>query len=315
MRVLVTGGTGFIGKPLVRRLASEGAHVTVLSRSPERFPSEGHPVEYLQVDVAHPAEYRAILGRVDRIYHLAWTTIPATSEKDWARDVQDNVLAGCILFGAAAASSARELVFVSSGGTVYGRPHSLPIPEDHPTAPVSAHGVAKLCVERYGFLLSQQGSIKVTVLRAGNVYGETQDPAKGLGFVSAVMASLRRRTPLEVWGDGSIVRDYLHIEDMVEGLLALPGRSSGFDVFNVGTGVGTSQMDVLRMAERASGRRVIIQFRPGRMFDVPENILDNRKALEAGWQPRLSLAEGIERMWKQSGRGAEEPSVRESGLR
>lgn len=297
--VLVIGGAGFIGAPLACRLARDGRTVCAISRHRPRTPIRHPRAQFVRGSFGRPGTFRRLLDRADQVYHLGWTMLPAASEKDAWREITENVVGSAILFNTIRKSKVSHLVFISSGGMVYGTPRVFPTPEEHPTAPVSVHGLAKLFVENLARTISREKSKKVSILRLSNVYGESQDPGRGFGFVAAALWAAKRREPLPVWGNGKIIRDYLYLGDAIEALVLLPGQGNLFEVFNVGTGVGSSQTEIIRRVEQGSGRRLKLRFLPGRKFDVPKSVLDVRKAARAGWRPHVELTDGIRLVWEK----------------
>lgn len=295
--MLVTGGTGFLGRPLVERLAEDGCRVTVVTRAAERRPPRG-AVTLVEGDLADPASLAPALGGTDVLYHLACSTVPSTSAENPAADVETNVLGSVRLFEAAAEHGVEKIVYPSSGGTVYGVARRLPIDEDHPTAPISVHGATKLATERYLAALSRQRGYATTVLRMANPYGPDQWTRRTQGILGALLRAAATGEAVTIWGDGSPVRDYLALEDAVGALAAARLRGDG-DVLNVGSGRGHSILDLLRLVEEVSGRPVPVVWRPERGFDVPANVLDSTRARQAlCWQPRVPLASGVRAMWE-----------------
>jgi len=296
-RVLVTGGSGFVGHPLTERLVREGCQVTVLDRAPGGNLPDG-VAALVTGDFGDPETVRAALDGVDVLYHLACSTVPSTSARDPARDVEENVLGSVRLFELAEAQGVEKIVYPSSGGTVYGLAHRLPIDESHPTDPISVHGATKLAVERYLAALSRQRGFAMTILRIANPYGPGQWRRRSQGILGALLRAVATGEPVTIWGDGSVIRDYVFLDDTVDALAAARLRGDG-EVVNVGSGDGRSIRDLLEAVERVTGRTVPVRWEPERGFDVPANVLDSRRAgAVLGWEPRTPLVEGIDHMWR-----------------
>lgn len=292
----MTGAWGFLGRPLIERLAAEGCQVAAL----DRHPGDGHfpaAVTPIVADLGDPGAVEAALAGVEVLYHLACSTVPATSAADPVGDVAENVVGAVRLFEAAAASGVEKIVYPSSGGTVYGVARQSPIDESHPTEPIGAHGAMKLAVERYLVALSRQRGYVATILRLANPYGPGQWRRRTQGVLGAMLRAAATGEEVTLWGDGSLVRDYFAREDAVEALVA--ARLGGDDqVMNVGSGQGHSILQLLEIVERVVGRPVPRRWQRDRGFDVPVNVLDPRRAREVlGWRVRIPLEEGLRRMW------------------
>ncbi|GHG79530.1 NAD-dependent epimerase/dehydratase family protein [Pseudodonghicola xiamenensis] len=297
MKILVIGGCGFIGSHIVDALCARGLSLRVLDRSPERFRPQLPGVEYLLHDLTRAPLPPGALADVGTVVHLASTTVPATSNQDPGLDIAENLIPTVRLIEAMRQRGTRRLIFLSSGGTVYGVPERDPIPEDHPLNPISSYGIVKLAVEKYLYMEQQLHGLDYVALRASNPYG----PRQGRSGVQGVIGTYLRRhlhdEPIEVWGDGSVVRDFLHVTDLAE-LCARAVLSTRTGVFNAGSGEGTSIARIVELIGRIVGRETAPVFRPGRSFDVPRVVLDVRRAAESfGWQPQIPLSQGIEDTW------------------
>jgi len=297
MRAMVLGGTGFIGSHLVDRLLAEGHQVRVLSRSPERFRAPVPGVDYRQASLADiPALVEACAG-IDVVYHLISTTVPATSNRDPIFDIDSNLVGLVRLLQVIRESGVRRLVYLSSGGTVYGPPEILPIPECHPLRPICSYGIVKVAAENYLQMFHALYGLDYVVVRAANPYGERQGHFGVQGIIGTFLNQIRRGEELEVWGDGTLVRDFIHVGDLAR-LGVLAGTSERVGIYNGGSGRGYSIREVLGVIEQAVGRKLVVDWRPGRSFDVPKVVLDSSKAVaDFSWRPEIELAEGIGRTW------------------
>ncbi len=298
MRTMVLGGTGFIGSHLVDRLLAEGHQVRVLSRSPERFRAPLPGVDYRQANLSDiPALVEALTG-VEVVYQLISTTVPSTSNRDPIFDIESNLIGMVRLLQVIRDSGVRRLVYLSSGGTVYGAPEVLPIPESHPLHPICSYGVVKVAVENYLHMFHELHGLDYVVLRASNPYGERQGHYGVQGIIGTFLNKIRRGEELEVWGDGSLVRDFIHVADLAR-LCVLAGASERVGIYNAGSGSGHSIRVVLDFMEQAVGRSLPVLWREGRSFDVPRVVLDIAKAGgDFAWQPEVALADGIRRTWE-----------------
>jgi UDP-glucose 4-epimerase len=238
-----------------------------------------------------------ILKGAHLVFHLVSTTVPSTANSDVANDLESNVLATIRTLEAASSMQVKRLIFLSSGGTVYGVAQKLPIPETHPTEPICAYGIHKLTIEKYLQLYRLQAGLSSIVLRVSNMYGESQDCTRPLGAITHFAHRVITGKPIEVWGDGSTVRDYIHVDDVVTALLKAAGYEGKEWVFNIGTGHGTSINELIEMLHRGPAEQVDLRYTGGRGYDVPVNILDIERARrELSWSPEISLEDGIHRV-------------------
>jgi len=295
MTVLVLGGAGFIGRSVVRALRAEHDSVRVLDRHGPLDGGREAGVERWHVgELEDAGALRELLAGCDAVVHLAAGAVPARSEGAWMSDAASQVLPAIALLEAMHASGVRRLVFLSSGGSVYGRTTREPVREDHAAEPVSAYGLSKLLVEQCIGLQRRLRRVDPVVLRVGNAYGEGQDGARGQGVVASFVADALAGRPLRVMGDGSTVRDYVHVDDVAAAVLAALRYRGAQDTFNVGSGVGRSIDEVVAALERALGTRLAVRRLEARPFDVGYNVLDcGRARRELGWRARVAFDDGL----------------------
>lgn len=297
---LVLGGRGFIGSHLVDALLAQGHPVRCFYKaSPFDAPpppSSGRRLEYFEGDLNDPARVAEALQGIDTVFHLISTTLPQSSNEDPAFDVSSNVLSTVRLMTDAVRLGVKRVVFVSSGGTVYGVPQVSPIPETHPTDPVCSYGITKLAIEKYMGLFRHLHGIECSVLRIANPFGERQRMRSGQGAVAVFLGKVLRGETLDIWGDGSVVRDYIYISDVIDALLAAMRYSGPEYVFNIGSGQGHSLNEVLQALENVTGRPAQRNYLPGRAFDVPSNVLCiERAGQQLGWAPKVGFEDGLRR--------------------
>ena len=233
---------------------------------------------------------------------LAYATVPKTSYTDPIHDIQANLPRAVNLFRSCILAEARKVVYVSTGGALYGNTHRVPITEDCPTHPVSPYGITKLAIEKYAYLFYTNEKLPVVCLRPSTAYGEWQKPFRGQGFVATVLASLAQGRAITLFGYGNAIRDFIHADDIAVAIEA--GLSKGVDGFsyNVGTKRGLDLYQMLKLIAQASGNEIKpaqVDLQPSRPFDAATNILDSTLFTEhTGWQPKISLASGIHRTWE-----------------
>jgi len=298
MKILITGGCGFLGRNLIERLAGEGHELSCLDRFKAPFLRE-FGVNAFPGDVYEQKLLEEAVAGQDAIVHMACTVIPKTSNDDPYFDVMSNVGGTIRLLDAAVANNVGRFVFISSGGTVYGRPETLPIPETHPTNPDCSYGIAKLTVEKYLRLYHALKGLSTCSLRLANPYGEHQRYHAAQGAVAVFCYKALRGEPVEIWGDGSVRRDFLYVGDAVRAIDRALATPEAVGEINIGCGVAVSLNELIGEIERRLGVTVLRACRPSRPFDVPQNVLDIAKARRIlGWEPSVGLAEGIARTIK-----------------
>lgn len=279
--VLLLGGRGFIGSALALRLQQQGVPVRVAGRD-------------------NSEQLEQLVPACGTVVHLASSTTPGSSAQQPALE-QANLQFTQRLVGLLQQQPATHLVFFSSGGTVYGNPAALPVPEDAPLAPLSHHGAAKVAQEAMCQSLRAQGHA-VSILRPSNVYGPGQPLKGGFGLVRTLLEHARQGTALQIWGDGENVRDYLYIDDLVDATLRLIVQPDKAGTYNLGSGVGHSVNAVKALVEQITGRPIATSYHPARGVDVKAAILScERVASSLGWKPAVSLAEGIRHAWQSMG--------------
>ncbi len=293
---LVIGGGGFIGAQLVPQLLGSGRCVTVLGRSSvPRHPLLGGG-DYVAGDFGTATLIRPLLAAHQEVIHLAYATVPNTSYDNPLGDLLENLPPTVQLFSLAAEFGLR-LIYVSSGGTVYGEAVALPITEEHRTHPISPYGVTKLTLEKYAHLYAVTRGLDVVCLRPANAYGEGQRPFTGQGFIATAMASALRNEPVHIFGARGTIRDYIHVHDIASGILAALDWGEVGGVYNLGSGIGRSNLDVVEAMTsllRETGCAVRTTHEAERTLDVSANVLDSGRLIgHTGWKPVVRFEEGL----------------------
>lgn len=287
-----------MGVHLANRLLSEGYSVRIYDRSPNRFGATPRGVEYVEGELGNHGLIREAVEDVEIVFHFVSTTLPKTSNDDPIYDVRSNLIDTLQLLEACVEAGVRKVVFSSSGGTVYGVPQTVPITEDHPTDPTTSYGVVKIAVEKYLGLFHRLYGLDYAALRISNPYGPYQNPGGQQGVVAVFLHRLYAGQPITIWGDGGVVRDYLYVSDLVEALELAAEVETRQKVLNIGNGQGTSLNDLIALMAEVTGRRPEVEYLPGRMLDVPANVLEvSRAREELGWKAHTDFADGIGRTW------------------
>lgn len=296
MNILVLGGAGFLGSALVNRLLHDGETVSVFDRNaPTKIPEDPYKkLKWFCGDFENEAALREALKGVDLVFHLISSTTPATSSTQSVPDISKNVLPSIKLLEEMRISGTNRIVFISSGGTVYGPPTVIPISESHSTNPIVSHGIAKLTIEKYLLLYRHQYNIVPTIVRLSNPYGPTQIVKGGQGVISSMLQAAIKKGAFEIWGDGTVIRDYIYMDDVVDALHKTISYSGKEIIFNLSSSVGVSINELVDLAESVVGGGIVREYREKRTFDLDTNILDNRRIKsELSWIPKVSLEDGL----------------------
>jgi UDP-glucose 4-epimerase len=301
MHCLVLGGAGFMGSHIVDALVARGHRVRIFDLpniSTHNLKQSMDAVEILGGDFNNVNDISHALEEVDVVVHLVCTTLPGPSNENPAYDVESNVIGTLNLLKQAVEKRVKKIIFASSGGTVYGIPRCVPIPEIHETNPVCSYGITKLAIEKYLALFHHLHNLDYTVLRLANPYGERQRIDSVQGAVAVFLGETLLRQPITIWGDGSAARDYFYISDLVDAFMTVIESDPPSKIYNIAAGRARSLNDILSVIRDVTGLQPEVRYTPGRRLDVPVNCLDIQLAKkELGWQPEISWEEGIARTW------------------
>jgi UDP-glucose 4-epimerase len=296
--VLVVGG-GFLGSHLAAGLAADGVRVTVLTRTRPTGSAAARiaGARTVVADANDRAAMERVLENVDHVVWAAGGLLPAESSQDPVADINAALPPLLTMLEVLRARPGTGITFLSSGGTVYGNPIMLPVPESHPLSPLTPHGVTKVAAEHYLALYDDVHGVAPLILRCGNVYGEGQPGNRSQGLVAAALECSRTGRPLPLYGDGSAERDYVYVGDLVDAVRLLLGRPQVPRVINVGSGTGATVTDVLEAVDQVTGRTLVLDRRPERRGDVTRIVLDISVLQSLTSLEPLPLADGIALTW------------------
>lgn len=299
MNIVIFGGGGFIGSTIADRLLRDGHSLRIFERprvAPYREFTESEQVEWFTGDFSSTHDVGDAVSGMDVVLHLISTTLPKSSNDDPIYDVQSNVVATLQMLNAMVAHKVCKIVFISSAGTVYGNPVYLPIDEKHSTNPLVSYGITKLAIEKYLQMYSHLYGIKAITLRVANPYGERQRVETAQGAVGVFLNRAINDLPIEIWGDGSVTRDYIHVSDVAEAFVRAAEYQGSEHCFNISSGTGVSLNDLIAMLETVLGQHIKVSYKPGRSFDVPVSVLSNNLAKEElNWEPKVPILNGLTR--------------------
>jgi UDP-glucose 4-epimerase len=250
----------------------------------------------LREEMAMPRLASAV-SEADAVLHMASSTVPGTGDRNPKLDVTDNLISLLSVMEVMSSAKVSRLIYLSSGGAVYGPSSEIPIREDHPLRPISSYGTVKAAAESFIHLFARTRELSPIILRPSNPYGERQGHEGSQGLVNTLLRRSLSGDPLEIWGDGSAVRDYLHVNDLAR-LIVRATESNLQGVFNVGSGTGTSIREMIDLAASITGRPLRVVYKPVRSVDPPVSVLDTRAARDSfGWNPEITLRDGLARTW------------------
>lgn len=300
MNVLILGAAGFIGTNLTIKLAeNKDNQITLVDKSKSYF-SNIEKFNFANVEIKESSldadmDFSILEGQ-DTVYHLVSTNVPTTSNQHISQDIQANVLFSSNLFDACVRNGVKKVVFISSGGTVYGKEAKCPLPENTPTNPISSYGVQKITIEKLLYLYNYMYGLDYRIIRLANPYGPYQRPNGVLGAVTTFTYKALNGEEVQVYGDGSVVRDFIYIDDAVRGIINIVNGENMHHTFNLGCGYGTSIKEVLKAIESALDIKMNVVYKEGRSVDVPVNYLDiSRYEKCFGKLNPVGLKEGIKR--------------------
>ncbi|MBN2620940.1 NAD-dependent epimerase/dehydratase family protein [candidate division WOR-3 bacterium] len=299
MKILITGGCGFIGSHIVDAYLEQGHRVTVIDDLSTGSLNNLNPrAEFIKADICSPDIETMLKNQpVDIINHHAAQINVRTSVEDPLFDAKVNIMGALNILRYGFDHGMQRFIFASSGGTVYGEPTTFPITEAFPIQPTSPYGIAKATVERYLSVFAPLHRFTVVVLRYSNVYGPRQISKSEAGVISIFIENILQRKTCMVYGNGKQTRDYVFVHDVVQAnirALASPSLT-----INIGTGVETSVNDLIQILSNVTDRKVAREYGPARAGEVFRNVIDPAKAAsELKWHPTTVLDTGIKRTFE-----------------
>ncbi len=299
MKIILLGAAGFIGTNLVIELAKNPENeITIVDRDKAYFQNiidlNLSRVNILESDLTMDSNYEDLVSGQDLVYHLISTTVPTTSNQHIAEELKANVVLSANLFEACVKQNVHKVVFVSSGGAVYGKESKCPLNEKTPTNPITSYGIQKVSIEKLLYLYNYMYGLDYRIIRLTNPYGPYQRPNGILGAVTTFTYKALKGEEIQVYGDGSVVRDFIYIDDAVRGIQKIVEGTDRHHTFNLGCGYGTSIKQVLNSIERALNIKLNVKYTEARKVDVPVNYLDIKRFETAyGSLNPITLEEGI----------------------
>lgn len=294
-RCLVLGSAGFIGINLAKALLKSGASVRCFARTISQFLENDGRYEWMLGDFSNSQAIKMAIKDCDIIYHLIDDSIPDSANKDPKRAIESNVFNTLNLLDACREEGSKKIIFVSSGGTVYGHSSAEFISEETITNPISAYGINKLMIEKYLFLYHHLYGLDYLIVRLSNPFGPYQMAKKKQGIIGTLVYNYVNEIVTDIWGDGSIIRDYVYIDDVMDALIKLANYSDDQKIFNVGSGVGRSIKNVIDDLNILTNGEIRVNYIDNkRSVDVKSNILSiDRIKSEIKWEPKKQWSDAL----------------------
>jgi UDP-glucose 4-epimerase len=300
MNILILGGSGFIGSNLVERLSNSKHNIKVLlhngiSKNIKTF----NNIEYFFSDFSNIRNIPKMFDDVDLVINLITTTQPSNSNADKIYDIESNLINNIKLLDLMRTYSIPKIIYASSGGAIYGTSFTDKIKEDNSLHPISSYGIVKIAIESYLRLYNRLYGIDYLILRISNPYGNLNAKIGIHGIISTIFSKILSNESIEIWGDGTIVRDYIYIDDLIDAI-ELGIEKNIFGTYNIGSGIGYSIIEAIRVIENIVGKSLDIKFCPSRNMDIERVVLDiTRFQSVSGWNPKTSLDDGCRKHYKQ----------------
>lgn len=299
MNILLLGAAGFIGTNLTFELAKDPKNTITLVDKSENYFGPVQEKNYDNViikesNLALETDFDELLQGHDILYHLVSTTVPSTANQQIPQELTANVVFSANLFEACVRCDVKKVVFISSGGTVYGKEVNCPLKEKTVTNPISSYGIQKVTIEKLLYLYRYMYGLDYRIIRLANPYGPYQRPNGVLGAVTNFTYKALKGEEIAVYGDGSVVRDFIYIDDAVRAIMKIVNGENKHLIFNLGCGYGTSIKEVLETIQAALGIEMNVVYKEGRKVDVPVNYLDiSRYEKYYGALNPVSLFDGV----------------------
>jgi UDP-glucose 4-epimerase len=297
--ILILGGLGFIGSNLIEEfLQHEDAYSIIVFDFPGKHNPFGEKIRIIYGDFSNEESLKPVFSdnRIDIVIHLISTTVPASSNENIIYDIEANLIPTIQLLKLLSVYKIPEIIFFSSGGSVYGITKDEKVDENHSVFPVSSHGTIKITIEKYIHLFQQLYGIKYLILRVGNPYGPWQNSEKQ-GIINIFIRKMLRNEPLVVRGDGNAIRDYIFVKDLASIVHILISKEIHNEIINIGSGIGNSINQIIGALKKIVDNTAFIEYEEALQTDVPRVILDTKKLEKLISYPLCSIEEGIQKTY------------------
>ena len=302
-KCLVLGGNGFIGSHLAEGLVKAGYDVTIFDNfkcGTKNLDTIIDKIEIIKGDFLNEDDVNNALKDIDFLFHYISTTTPATATKNPIYDIESNIIGSVKLFQNAVMNNVKKIIFSSSGGTIYGGTTGIQMKEIDSLNPTNPYAISKLTIEKYLHYFNHVHGIDYTILRYSNPYGERQNPYGAQGVIPIFLNIIKQDEQPVIYGDGSMVRDYIYIKDAIDATIAVLEKKTNEKVFNIGSGCGTSLNDLIEIMSNISNKKIVPKYVEDHGIYIPKIVLNISKIKqETSWNPNTNIQEGIEitKLW------------------
>jgi len=294
-RIIITGGNGFIGTFITEKLLANGyENITVLDISHNQTISK---VKNILCDISDKKILSEIIKKDDIVIHLACSCMPGISEINIKKDIEEYLIGTIALLDICTQKKIKKIIYLSSGGTVYGDKSKKSSKETDPTLPKNFYGSLKLSIEKYLEVYGYLYGLRYDILRLSNPYGRKNVSTKPQGVIDIFLEKILKDKVIELWGNGDIIRDYIHIDDVTDFIFQEINGDSPSGIYNLGTGKGATLNEIISTIEGVTGKKARIKKLPLRKIDIAHNVLDIQKARATGWTPKITLKKGIKDLY------------------
>lgn len=299
-KILLLGACGFLGKSMTQYLLNNSYSNLVLfgrNFSTLNIEKKENRCTLVGGNFSRNYDFNSLTYGVEKVFHLISTSRPNTHFNDYFDELEQNVAPTFKLLESCVKNGVKQIVFLSSGGTIYGLSKGIPHTELDQTNPICSYGIQKLVIEKYLQLFYRKFGLDYRIIRLSNLFGPLQNPKGGLGAVTTFSYQAVNKQKIHVFGDGSIIRDYIYIDDAIQGIINICKYNGSEKLFNLGSGKGSSLNDVITCIENILGESILIEYEPERTIDVPYSVVDISKYHSiAPNHTMLTLYDGIRKM-------------------